>query len=734
MSGQIIFKHVTAMQRFSLAGEQELFEKYGTDDRRRTIDLFQLLARAGDEVLAAGSKEALLPALNALSAMGYQRESLKDGAVPIREVGLEDSYTGTELENFARAMQFTKDRVGDRSLVMRAVYGQPWAAIAGDCEVTMSKARSAAKAAAGVLVRGYYASALTGCGETDQVLPRIIFGLYGDKDKKIRADLERFYAHEEACDACASVRTHLSRALTLMAAVIPPRDLSAEQSAEIARGRSLGLAVAADFERLTGVEVASPPEAATASEPAAQVTPAQEDGAAFWPAEDDSDQPGERFLIDEAEFAGLGAQEADVVQPEVLAAELVEPELPEIPSASAESILASVEPAQAAGSIDTAPAVEAPAEKSGFVDPGPAPAFDLAAIEEEEMLDDNDEDGGDLDLYESMAILEDVIDPTIVVPSLIRSDEIEHEDAVADQARVDEISADREPAADLFDWSQDPELAADDEVAAGEEVDVDAISAAEPVVEEIPVAFADAESVGEADEAASEEAPEPISAMAAEGSESEVDVKTRAESMDFAERDVPVALVLDLATEGDAERIGSIPPPIVKEAPGAPRSVLEAAGAAGAVTYLSSPQPAAASTESPVSRWAQSGDEDGFDYDARDEQQSSRRKIAGVLLAVGVAFLLLAGITFDGGGSDPAPVAKAPATPAAPKAEPKKPKAKKAKRKKARKKAKQVAPAPAPQSTYVPTAAPSAPQPAPSSSSSAPIDDGSAEFLPEGRG
>ncbi|MBJ7457564.1 MAG: hypothetical protein JHD02_00100 [Thermoleophilaceae bacterium] len=703
MSGQIIFKHVTAMQRFSLAGELELFEKYGTDDRRRTIDLFQLLARAGDDVLGDGDKETLLPALEALSAIGYKREDLEDGVVPVREVGLEDYYTGTELEIFARAMHFSKDRIGDRALVMRAVYGLRWAEIAADSDVTINKARSAAKAAAGVLVRGYYASALTGCGETDAVLPRIIFGLYGDKDKKISADVERFMAHEDSCDACASVRTHLSRALTLMAAVIPPRDLTAEQSAEIMRGRSLGLAVAADFERHTGAEVEYPPEAAAASEPVTEVIEAQP---AFAP-EENFDVAREREL---RELVTAEAEAADWPGEEFL---LDDAQLEEVESVSAAAILASEEAAEleaapAAVATVGAPepvATEAPAPVStslGFVDPGPAPPIDLAAIEEEEMLDDNDEDGDDLDLYASMAILEDVIDPTIVVPALIRNDELD-ESAPA--------------AGEVFDWAG--EVALEEERPTAEEPEL--AQAAE--VEQIPVASADPEVV-----VAEQETDSPAEA----DSESELSISERAQAIDFAERAVPVALVLDLATEDDAELIGSVPPPIVveeePEKQGAPMSVLEVAPAAGAATYLTKSAPA--SEERDIARWVDADEDDDFDYVERDEQKDSRKKIAGVLIAAVAALLLLVGITFDGGGGGDPQVAAAPSAPAAAK-----PKPKKHKRKKHHKKqAKGAQPAPQPTTTYVPAAAPSNPEPAPSSSGSSGVDDGSSEFLPEERG
>lgn len=229
MATKITHTKLAAMQNFSLCGETELFETYGTDDRRRMIDLMQVLARAGEDVFSDQSGQAIWEAIAALESFGYQYEEPTDDHVAIGTPALDSPYRGAELEIVRKLVEQRPCRLGERALILRAVHGWTWADVAEHCGLSMRSVRARAKANAQILTSGLLGHRLVGCGKTDRLLPKVIFGFYADSAKSIEDEISEFLVHEKTCRRCAEVKIQLVRGLEIAAAVIAPRALELQR-------------------------------------------------------------------------------------------------------------------------------------------------------------------------------------------------------------------------------------------------------------------------------------------------------------------------------------------------------------------------------------------------------------------------------------------------------------------------------------------------------------------------
>lgn len=224
MNGEINSSRIEALKRFSYAQEAALFARYGTDHRLRTADLLQIAARGGDD-LFAGDDQALLEALDALGALGHQAiDTEVDVASPV-ELRPEDPYTARELETVRNALLLTPAAEGERALMLRAVDAKTWKEIGEDLGVRPNVASDKAKRAAAVFSAEILGGKLVGCGEFDQILPKVIFGNCPDRLRaKDQARIEECVAHSKECAQCDAVYTRLARALEVGRAFLAPLD------------------------------------------------------------------------------------------------------------------------------------------------------------------------------------------------------------------------------------------------------------------------------------------------------------------------------------------------------------------------------------------------------------------------------------------------------------------------------------------------------------------------------
>lgn len=692
MNELIPFQHVTGLMRFSLAGEEELLEKYGVDDARRASELLRVLQEGEGAAIVSGQVRVVLQEIALLDEKPRDPEGDASETVSLRTVGYDDDYSAAELENCERVLEVMQGRDGVRALVMRGVYGARWSEIAEDLGVSERKARELAGKSAKSLVRGYLGRGEGGCGELDKRFERVVFGLYGDADKKINGDVAAVTGHEQLCQCCSRDRTELTRLLNLVACVLPPRSDVDRVRVEARSGRSLGQRLLAVFaERVVGAE-----------EEVASVAP---------PAPVNVERAEQEVEVSRALVSVAVKESAGDSSRKDFAKQI-----------SGEDLIKSAER-------------ELGVDLSGKeVDAGPAPVFTAAQIDAEERLAEVDEAGEDLDLFLSMSALEDLVDPAWVaereeeafepeggvgaLQAEVEAAEVEKIVVEFEEDELEELPAAAERVVVEFEDGELEEVAAEVDELPSERVIVDFDAAEREAIEAEEAALEAQEIVVEFDQVEGDEEQAPGEVVWDSESESEEGDGVREEV--WASAEPPAALILDLSSAREASKA---PPVAVR-----PRGVQNDEDARAKETRSRSLAAVSIATASATQEWADSGE----CWEEEDEERRAYedpRLLVGGLIGVFLALVLMVGGLGDvwGGKAEGTPPEAAVArTVQAPKAEKKKERPKKKAKKKTRARSVKVAPVVAPVQS-----APAAPAPVPSSGA---VDDGSSEFLPEARG
>ncbi len=698
MSDKIPVENVAALAQLALESEAELFTRYGTDDRRRAIDLFQVLARAGDDVLQ--SKERVLAALGALSSMGYQYVPLDDGPVPLHPAKLTDPVGLSELEVVRSILLDMPDRIGERGLILRAVTGRSWAEIEEDTGVSVRELRKKTKKAADLFVARLIGAKLTGCGETDRVMPKMIFGFVTDKPgPKVREELNGFMEHLDTCESCKETYVLMQRSLMIASVAIAPRDLG--PVATNAQDEVPGDVGHAPESSVNGALIPrTPGRAGSIPPPRIEVVPVAD--------EPDVDALAAEYAIEDLTVTDEDAERQLALMDQEAAEDVPLAELSSGAEAPAQDIEAGT-PIEEPGSwfADPVAAVFMPEGASEDVEV-PAALFepegdDERAVEEEaerEVPQAGGEPVFDQDAEVPSSDAEAVSRAAVPAPT---SDEIDQ--LLAEREVPDALV---ETLAEIEDESRPVALPHDAEV---EEVSSEEVSS-----EEVSSEAAQLDSQGEQAEDVEEASTEQVVSTEQEAS------TERRLPMGVIEATGAAAPVAVLSARNARSSVAPPSEPAVSES-NASDDEAESADAAGEEPVIDLAERRAARSEA---------HDLGPDEWTDDEKKQRKRYLAIAAVVFLLMGVLAVALGPDGGGDQN--LAKTPPVAAPAKAEKEKKPAKKAKKKKRQKRAKvQSAPQPAvvaPQPVPQPAPAPQS-SPAPSDQG---VGDGSAEFLPEERG